>query len=449
MDDASGSFPLGKAQLAGGWLSAVDACLRSCHACSNCRHVSISLKYSDCSWFRSCNYTRLRGDISTFRSAAVDAGPLGNRSSTRSRAWKRGVGLGVVSQMDSAHDALDALQLGRPPALSQALPYPLTKPLHPILLLGLISGNADRRDLLRCTWVGALPRSIRVRFVVGRNHADDRANDVLFVAVDENVDLTSARRFAPSGRAGGPLPSMSGAQTWTQYAKVVAFLRYAATQPEPLIAKGDDDIYVQPQLLEAYAHLLLHNQTGGGDSDMAASQASVPIPPKDIYAGVFEWYSWIPHTLENVNWGRNRLSASYASGATSFTSRKCREYWCNCSSSGGGWGWDGFELREGPAAEAEAANRTCIGPYAFAKGALKFLSADVVRWMAASARLALVCRPSLPSNPNPDSSPMVTSAGGWWRAPGSSGTRSVPRSASTPRPRLPRGWGAPLRISQS
>ena len=37
---------------------------------------------------------------------------------------------------------------------------------------------------------------------------------------------------------------------------------------------------------------------------------------------------------------------------------------------------------------ARADLRTCIGPQAFAKGGLKFLSAGVVRWLVASERFA-------------------------------------------------------------
>ena len=208
--DASGSFPLSKPQVAGGWLSAVDACLHLCRTCANCRYVSISVKHADCSWFRSCAMPSLRTDISTFRTAALASADDGQGVESH-HLWQRGAGVSMARQMDGAADALDNLQLGRPLPLEPALRYPLAKSPRPMLLLGLISGNVDRRELFRCTWVGALPESVRVRFVLGRGQPDRHASDVLLVPVDEDIDITST-----AGRARGRTrPHRSGAQTWT------------------------------------------------------------------------------------------------------------------------------------------------------------------------------------------------------------------------------------------
>ena len=48
-----GSFRLTEAQ--GATLSsAAAACLRACSLCERCRHISVSAKYKDCSWYYTC-----------------------------------------------------------------------------------------------------------------------------------------------------------------------------------------------------------------------------------------------------------------------------------------------------------------------------------------------------------------------------------------------------------
>jgi hypothetical protein len=56
----------------------------------------------------------------------------------------------------------------------------------PILLLGLLSGSAPRREMVRCTWmrVPVLQQSVRTIFIVGKASAEARA-DVLPVDVIE------------------------------------------------------------------------------------------------------------------------------------------------------------------------------------------------------------------------------------------------------------------------
>ena len=104
-------------------------------------------------------------------------------------------------------------------------------------------------------------------------------------------------------------------------------------------------------------------------------------------------------TLINVNWGVTRHSASFAASSVSHTEPPGRnEYWWNCTPAGGGWRWDGWEITEAArdqsagtegAEGAEGAahhKQPCVGPYAFAKGALKFYSRAAVRWVVEGAR---------------------------------------------------------------
>ena len=49
----SGSWPL-SASINGNWDLAFAGCQQQCSQCSRCRHISVSLFYSDCSWFHAC-----------------------------------------------------------------------------------------------------------------------------------------------------------------------------------------------------------------------------------------------------------------------------------------------------------------------------------------------------------------------------------------------------------
>ena len=85
----------------------------------------------------------------------------------------------------SAHDELDRSQGRRSPLLPMRR---VVQPAHdgtPLLLLGLISGQAARRALLRCTWVGALSSlpGVRTKFVIGLEQPDANRSDVLEVRV--------------------------------------------------------------------------------------------------------------------------------------------------------------------------------------------------------------------------------------------------------------------------
>lgn len=142
-----------------------------------------------------------------------------------------------------------------------------------LLLLGLLSGSPVRRDMLRCSWMAmpALEQHVRLLFVVGRAGAEHRA-DVLPVNVTEGEHMRRAgqnhtRTFdAKKGIRTG---------TVTTYWKLAAFLEYAARQPEPMIGRADDDVFISPRMLIAHATLILRH----------AAETSAPY----AFGGVFEW----------------------------------------------------------------------------------------------------------------------------------------------------------------
>ena len=62
----SGNFyspRLRQALQSGSLIDAVEACLQRCRRCKRCRHVSISMRHTDCSWFASCASLRPYGDF--------------------------------------------------------------------------------------------------------------------------------------------------------------------------------------------------------------------------------------------------------------------------------------------------------------------------------------------------------------------------------------------------
>ena len=211
---------------------------------------------------------------------------------------------------------------------SHTLPLPLASPVlapgGPLLLLGVISGDAFRRRFLRRAWVAELNAGavVRVKFVVGAAQPGAAAADVLEIKVPEHQLVTGARKVLPKKFTG---LNLMGAWTWTQYAKVrgwayrnrnpnpnpnptpntptlpltltlilskvTGWLRWSATQPEPLIGKCDEDVLVVPPMLEAYATLLRNMSLHAGRAVHGGPQ------PAEVLAGVFEWYSWAPATL--------------------------------------------------------------------------------------------------------------------------------------------------------
>ena len=103
------------------------------------------------------------------------------------------------------------------------------------------------------------------------------------------------------GVLGGPRQHQSFTGTFSTYFKQAAFLRFAATQPEPLIARADDDAFISPHMLVAYAHLLSKLQ-------------------QPIYGGVFEWISWRAAKLEATGFS---YGLSEARGRAKAPHRNC------------------------------------------------------------------------------------------------------------------------------
>ena len=216
---------------------------------------------------------------------------------------------------------------------------------RPLLLLGIMSGNAARRRMLRCHWSRApafVLAQTRVRFVVGSNATNERLaedwKDVpeaweLRVPVSEGVRLWQQP---------DPRRHQSFTGTFSTYLKQAAFLRYAFTQPEPLVGRADDDVFISAPMLLAYATLL----------------SRLPWP---AYGGVFEWISWRAERLEATGFS---YGLAEARGRAKAPHR-------NCS-------------RVAAPADSVAYESKCVGPIGYAKGPLLLMNHRALRWLVAA-----------------------------------------------------------------
>ena len=217
---------------------------------------------------------------------------------------------------------------------------------RPLLLLGIMSGHEARRCVLRSTWNGAreVQDQLRVLFVVGSSGPLshewelERATDgpgLLRINISERMRVWKA----PPGSKQALRQHQSFTGTFTTYFKQAAFLRFAATQPEPLVGRADDDTFISPHMLLAYAQLL----------------SKVPHP---LYGGVFEWISWRAARLEATGFS---YGLSEARGRAKAPHR-------NCS-------------RAVPDAVSDAYDVACLGPFAYAKGPLLVMNQGAIGWL--------------------------------------------------------------------
>ena len=65
----AGSFGLPDKFLSS-WAGAAAACQEACSRCSQCRFISYSLKWRDCTWHSECDLSNLHDDVADFRSEA-------------------------------------------------------------------------------------------------------------------------------------------------------------------------------------------------------------------------------------------------------------------------------------------------------------------------------------------------------------------------------------------
>lgn len=195
------------------------------------------------------------------------------------------------------------------------------------VLVGVISGVFARRQVFRCTWKEAsIGSRARVVFVVGNGAPDRTWSDVLRIRVNEGKGVAPSLRTTRTGSV-------------TSSVKLWKFLAYACAQQERWVVRTDDDVYMSPVSL---THLI--------------SALREPRFGTRVYAGVFEYYNYIPRAMKSTGFG-------YSVGQSAGWGRKFH----NCSVS--------------PAS-------ACQGPFGFAKGPLVVLSSPLLQDLRASRRFA-------------------------------------------------------------
>ena len=70
-------------------VDAVGACLHVCSQCSQCRYISVSARFSDCSWYSSCRLSQLRSTADTKTFLSGPAAPAWNTSSFSKKGARR------------------------------------------------------------------------------------------------------------------------------------------------------------------------------------------------------------------------------------------------------------------------------------------------------------------------------------------------------------------------
>lgn len=261
--------------------------------------------------------------------------------------------------LEQIHKLLQAEPGERFAVRNSALSVAGSRAAGPLMILGIMSGHEGRRRVLRCTW-GRAPevrKYLRVLFVVGsmeplksewefepaQQVSDPGSIARLRVNISEGVRVWKAR--PGSRQADRKHQSFTG--TFSTYFKQAAFLRFAATQPEPLIGRADDDAFISPHMLLSYAHLL----------------STLKHP---LYGGVFEWISWRAAKLEATGFS---YGLSEARGRAKAPHR-------NCS-------------REVPDAESPAYDHACLGPFACTRALASFASLLLAQLPLFSSDLAL------------------------------------------------------------
>ena len=217
-------------------------------------------------------------------------------------------------------------------ALSQALRSSATG-IGTTILIGVINGHAERRAPFRCEFAQLLPSRGRLRFVVGSDHPA-RAEETDLLVVPDVPEIIHYHNHNSGSGGEGSARRWEGTGSMSSLLKLFFFLEWAARQPEQVIARVDDDVFVSLPALEAHAAAL----APFGDY---------------FYAGVFEWYSYIPAFFKSTG-------HSFGVGGARALGQRLH----NCTPS---------------AVRGSSPGSACVGPVAFAKGPLLLLSRAVAR----------------------------------------------------------------------
>ena len=195
------------------------------------------------------------------------------------------------------------------------------------VLLGIMSGNATRRAVSRCTIIEGWRRNmaqherVQVVFVVGKDHHAGAhrmmiEEDVLYVPVTEKAKVQQ---------------TSSTYGTTAVVEKVFFFLIHAMMRPVPnrtsYVAIADDDTFLNLPMLHAVSERL--------------HVWSLATQKWRVYAGGSRWFNMFTDRLEAIGFGSGPQAASYWGHRHA-----------NCTVDGSQAAWHGHQERG-----------RCVGPH--------------------------------------------------------------------------------------
>ena len=344
------------------WPRAVQTCLRLCASCAPCQHISVAVRFRDCSWYAACKVKTLDTSIDGFRSGAAMA----------KHVAKRGHNLGWVTAEDAqrAYEQLRVAKYSRKleaelrheAAASSLWRNPTATSPQLLLLVGMITAPAEvaARAYVRPTLASAAAsqqKQFAYRFVVGANKLD--------LASEEAAHSDLLRLDCPDGT-----------QKWLALKTMLWFAWAQRNYPHAaFVAKTDLDTFVVVPRAIAMLRFIKRRQrrqlfavSGKGNGHHNST-----LPPS---------------LIGEINW------ASYDS---------CRHAVCGCCAFSLEMAWAirtttnrQFECTGGPGTKfslaalgADHLRRCPVGmPYPYAAGPFYVASRSLVRWLVSSGELA-------------------------------------------------------------
>jgi len=236
-------------------------CLRLCRGCARCHAVSFSLKHHDCSWFATCDMSRLCNDIKGFWTVAkLHGGPKPVSTPNKCATGRPKAPLGRPTDWERCPGARAPLR-----CLSSEPLLPLDRAVH--VLLGVFShatskGSKLRRDFMRATRVHHL--AIEQRFVMS---ADEEPN----ISAAERRDISFLRI------GGSRYLSLIG-----KFLLQNAYFRWAMCHRQlRLIGRLDDDVFFN-------------------SSEMVGRLLGADLGCPIIFGAFPSWYGWNNRSFAGV-----------------------------------------------------------------------------------------------------------------------------------------------------
>ena len=364
--EGKGSWRLSEKETSS-WPRAVQACLRLCANCAPCQHISVAVRFQDCSWYAACKVKTLDTSTDGFRSGVAMA--------KKGREAKKGNNLGWVQEEDAQRayeqrrlakytSELEA-ELGHEAASTSGLWRNRTARSHQLLLLmGVITAPAEvaGRAYVRPTLVSAVAshqQQFGYRFVVGVSKLDPTSEAAA------HGDLLR-------------LDCRDGTKKWLALKSMLWFAWAQRNYPHvPFVAKTDLDTFVVVPRAVSMLRVLRRRQrrhqlsVDSGEGNEHRKNSTLP-----------------PSLIGEINWASYDICRRATCGCCAFTLEMA---WAIRTTAN-----RAFECTGGPgpksslAALGEDHLRRCPVemPHPYASGPFYVASRSLLQWLVSSGELA-------------------------------------------------------------